>query len=110
MPKKPNYFRKPADLYKTEMGFMHSGEGMVSEYKKGSPTTGNKITYFILLQNRDRLAFLERATHLTGAQARNNIEVNDDFSSRFKHSLFKIIFETKKSAYITNIKRFIRYL
>jgi len=111
MAKKPNYFRKPASFHKTETGFMHSGEGMVTEYEKRNSIIGNKMNYFILLQNRKtETGFVERSTHLTAAQARNNIDVNDDFSPNFKHSLFKIIFETKKDAYVTNIKRFIRYL
>lgn len=109
MTRKPNYLGKPANFYATKTGFMHSGEGMVVGHKKGNKITGDRIYYFLLFRG-DITKFAERSVSLTPNQARKNIEVKDDFSTNFKRDLLCLSFETKKSAYITNIRRFARHL
>lgn len=110
MPKKPNYYRKPAFFHETQYGLTHSGEGIVVEYEKGGTVFGNKITYFILLRNKIRgNSFVKRDARLTSSQARNNIEIREEFSNEFKQSLLKLSFNG--SPYLReNIENFLEHL
>lgn len=117
MPKKPKYVMKPARFYATETGFQFSGEGIITEYEKGSTVVGNKVTLYVIMTNRAlskpnifKLKLRKWTGYITVSQARENIDLNPygKFSRSFKIALLKCVFTSKDTktvdAFIEDMK------
>lgn len=98
---------KPARFFATEMGFHYSGEGIITDYVKGTPVTGNTVTLYVMsysispanLKNRDteNLKLKKWTGYVTVSQARENIELNPagKFTNKFKIGLLNYLFKYK---------------
>ena len=103
---KPKWLMKPVDMYETNWGFRVGGQGIIYSYEKREKHLDPKINYVVLGWNRSlqkRVLFFD-GKFMSMSQIRRNVEVNNDFSSPFKKSIFRIAFEGNQ---LNDVKRFL---